>query len=133
MFSFFPLQKTVEIVKGSKTFLEDKDFIKKIKLNYLKQKINSKTKFITDKLGDSNLERLADCFSASKISKNGLSLFTKNEENELKTKEQPVEIINFFKFVSLVFQNKFLECDNDANYIRIFFENFLQENSNLSN
>jgi hypothetical protein len=126
------LSKTIQIVKGSKILLEDKELIQKIKINYLLQKIESKSKFISDKLGDSHFEKLAEGFSASKISKNGLSLFTKNEENVLKTKEQPAEIINFFRFFSLVFDNKFLECGNDADYIRIFFENFLQENSSLS-
>jgi len=112
--------------------LENKDLIHKVKIKYLIDKINSKTKFITDKLGDKNLEKLAEPFIASKISKNGLSLFTKNEENELKTKDQPIEIINFFKFVSLIFDNKFLEFENDLEYIKLFFEKFLNENANLS-
>jgi len=103
-----------------------------IKANYVKQKLSAKSKFIADKLYDSNIENLAEGFTASKISKNGLSLFTKNEENELKTKEQTAEIINFFKFVSLVFENKFLPCENDTQYIKVFFETFLKENSNLS-
>jgi len=120
------------LIGGTKILLEDKDLIEKIKIKYLLNKIHSKKKLISEKLGDLNVEMLSENFTVSKISKNGLSLFTKNEEIDLKTKEQPIEIINFFKFVTLIFYNKFLECEQDRDYIKIFFEKFLLENTNLS-
>ncbi len=120
------------MIGGTKILLEDKDLIEKIKIKYLLNKIHSKKKLISEKLGDLNVEMLSENFTVSKISKNGLSLFTKNEEIDLKTKEQPIEIINFFKFVTLIFYNKFLECEQDRDYIKIFFEKFLLENTNLS-
>lgn len=99
----------------------------------MKCKIQKKQRFIIEKLGNSNLESLAESFVVTKISKNGLSLITKNEENDLITKVQTIEIINFFKFVSLIFNNQYLECEKDSEYIKLFFEKFPLENSNLSN
>lgn len=132
-----PVNKTIEIIKGTRIFYEDIELIESVKINYLKLTIASKQSFITDIIGVSNIDALGEAFEASKISKNGLSLFTKSEEHDLLNKDQPIEIVHFFKFVGLVFGTKIeeeQECEqNNKNFIQFFFQKFFPENANISN
>jgi hypothetical protein len=41
-------------------------------------------------------------FNPSKTAQNGLNFVTKDEENNLSTKEQPQEIINIFKLIYII-------------------------------
>ena len=124
----------MEIVKGSKTFYQDKELIKKIKVNYLELKIKKLTKNLNEKLKEEkiSIEILSKKFEANKTSKNGLSLFTRWEFKELVTKEQPKEIINFFKFFGLIFENKIFSCENENDFIKLFLGRTFPENSILS-
>lgn len=53
-------------------------------------------------------------FTPSKTATNGLNFFTKEEESNIKTKSQPIQIINIFKTIYIMFNESFdhLE-DND--------------------
>jgi len=107
--------------------------MKQIKIN-LEIKIEENSKKLNEKLKEEKIpeEILSEKFTPSKTSKNGLSLFTRREFNELMTKEQPVEIINFFKFFCLFFENKIIPYENESDFIRVFLERTFPENSNLS-
>lgn len=108
--------------------------INKDQMEILKINIESNEKILSEKLKEENLkeEIIAEKFVANKTSKNGLSLFTRREFNELMNKEQPPEIINFFKFFCLIFENKIFPYENDTDFIRLLFERTFPENSNLS-
>lgn len=132
------MEKTIEIIKGNKTFFLNKELIKKIKVNYLELKIQKNTKELNEKLqeGQIPLEIISEKFTANKTSKNGLSFFNHKEYNDLISKDQPIEIINFFKFFCLIVENKIISKENeidDKDFIRLFFERTFPDISNLSN
>lgn len=103
-------------------------------MNYLEIKIKKISKKLNEKLKEEEIseEIISEKFEANKTSKNGLSLFTRREFNELMTKDQPSEIINFFKFFCLIFENQIIPHENESDFIRVLFERTFPENSNLS-
>jgi hypothetical protein len=125
----------MEIIKGNKTLFLNKEFIRKIKVNHLELEIQKKTKILNEKLQEENInmEILLEKFTPNKTSKNGLSFFNQREYNELITKDQAIEIINFFKFFCLIIENKIIPNDNDKDFIKLFLERTFPETSNLSN
>lgn len=98
----------------------------------MKYKIKLIYEELNKNLGDSNLDVLSEKFIASKNSKNGLNLFSKKEETGILSQEQSNEIINFFKFIGILFYNKIYDCEEEKNYIKIFFKNFFPENCLIS-
>jgi len=104
------------------------------KLSCKNERIKNNEKILTKYLNDPEIGVLiTEPFKPSKTAKNGLSLFSKEEENNLLNKEQPKEIINFFKFLSMLFNKEIKEEENkENNYIKLFFKIVIPENMTLS-
>lgn len=109
---------------------EKKDF----KISCLKEKIKLNEKILSKYINEPEYSALImEPLKPSKTAKNGLSLFSKDEENNLVNKEQPKEISNFFKFVALLFNKEIKEEDIiEQNYIKTFFKTIIPENMTLS-
>lgn len=107
--------------------------VQKFKIECLQEKIKINEKIILKYMSDpDNAELITECFKASKTAKNGLSLFSKIEEDNLINKEQPIEIINFFKFTTLLLNKEINPSEAEENYIKAFFKTIVPENMSLS-
>jgi len=104
------------------------------KITCLKEKIKLNEKILSKYISEPEYSVLiTEPLQPSKTAKNGLSLFSKDEENNLINKEQPKEIINFFKFVTLLFNKQIKEGEIiEDNFIKTFFKKVIPENKTLS-
>lgn len=108
--------------------------IKQFKIRCLKEKISLNDKILNKYIEEPEYKGLiTEPLKPSKTAKNGLSLFSKDEENNLINKEQPKEIINFFKFLALLFNKDIKEEEIiENNFIKTFFNFVIPENMTLS-
>lgn len=100
----------------------------------MKEKIKLNEKILSKYINDQEYSTLiTEPLKASKTAKNGLSLFSKDEESNLINKEQPKEINNFFKFLALLL-NKDIKNEEiiEDNFIKTFFQKVIPENMTLS-
>lgn len=136
LFSFISLEKksflfhTLKPLRNSMTEEEKNEF----KISCLKEKIKINEKILSKYLNEPEYSALiTEPLKPSKTAKNGLSLFSKDEENNLVNKEQPKEITNFFKFVALLFNQEIKDEDIiEDNFIKTFFKKVIPENMTLS-
>ncbi len=138
------MEKVLEIIKENKILNSDKLLINKIKSNYLEIKIQKKIKELNEILKQEKIpiEIIKEKFNSSKTSINGLSFFSKREFNELIKNEKSLDIINFFKFFSLILENKIYLCENENknenenenenNFIMLFLERTFPEDFDMS-
>lgn len=105
------------------------------KVSCLREKIKLNEKILSKYLNEPEYSALiTEPLKPSKTAKNGLSLFSKDEENNLVNKEQPKEITNFFRFVALLFKIEIKEEDIiEDNIIKTFFKKVIPDNMTLSN
>ena len=117
-------------MRNSFTEEEKKNF----RISCLKEKIKLNEKILTKYINEPEyLSLITEPLKASKTAKNGLSLFSKSEENNLVDKEQPKEIVNFFKFTCLLLNKEIKEEEIiEDNFIKTFFKKVIPENMTLS-
>jgi len=108
---------------------------KQSNINLIAEKIEKNEKFLENYLSNESYKNLIlESFKSSKIAKNGLSLISKDEENNLK-KETNTEIIDFFKMSALLLQKENEEnfqCEENNLFIKNYLEKFLPEKKSLS-
>ncbi len=114
------------------TEYEKNDF----KICCLKEKIKFNEKIVEKYINIPEYTNLIiEPFKPSKTAKNSLSLFSIDEENNLINKEQSKEIVNFFRFLTFLFNKNTKEQEEiiENNLIEFFFHKFVPENMSLSN
>lgn len=104
------------------------------KIVCLNDKIKINEKILEKYTNDPEISTLiTENFKASKTAKNGLSLFSKDEEKNLKSKEQAKDIENFFEITAMLLNKKIPENEIEENYVKTFFKKIIPPNMELSN
>jgi len=124
------LFKNLKPLRNSMSEEEKNDF----KISCLKEKIKLNEQILSKYINEPEYSSLImEPLKPSKTAKNGLSLFSKDEELNLVNKQQPKEITNFFKFVALLFNKLIKEEDIiEDNFIKTFFTKVIPDNMTLS-
>ena len=120
-------------LKLLRNVLSEKE-LNNFKIVCLIDKIKINEKILEKYTNDPEISTLiTDNFKASKTAKNGLSLFSKDEEKNLKSKEQTKDIENFFEITTMLLNKKIPENEIEENYVKTFFKKIVPPNMELSN